>query len=83
LKPYISKIEIELEASKNKKIKGTTSQKAKERKEKELNYKLSQIKKLKERVEELEGKIEFNEINTFELIKKLLLSFVEKPDDEA
>lgn len=41
IKPYITKLEGELEASKNKKIKGTTSQKHKERKEKELNYKLT------------------------------------------
>jgi hypothetical protein len=40
-KPFIIKLEGELDLQKNKKIKGTTSKKAKEKKEMELTYKLT------------------------------------------
>ena len=54
-KPFISKIESELDMQRNKKIKGTTSKKQKEKKEMELNYKLTQAKKSLEKIEELKA----------------------------
>lgn len=72
-----------LDAWRNKKIKGTTSKKQKEKKEMELNYKLTQSKKQLERIEELKGLIEILEGGTIKDLKIHLNNYIEQPDEDA
>ena len=61
LTPYQAKLEGELELNKNKKHKGATSLKAKEKKEKELNFKLTQVKKFRDKIEDLGSRMDYIE----------------------
>lgn len=82
LKLLICKVEEELEGSKNKKVKGATSKKQKE-KVGAINNKLTSTKRVKERIDDITNQIEFIEGGTIGKLRDLLKSYYEKPDDEA
>jgi hypothetical protein len=81
--PFMQKLEAELDAQRSKKIKGTTSKKQKEKKEMELNYKLTQAKKLMEKIEELKTSMEFIEGGTIKDLKEYLRCYLEAPDNDT
>lgn len=70
MKGMITKLESDLENAKSKKIKGT----AKKQKEKVgmINYKLTQSKKIKEKIEEITNNLEFVEKGSMENLKNSL-----------
>lgn len=76
------KLEQEMEITKGKKHKGATSFKQKEKKEKELNFKLTQAKKFREKIADLGVKIEYIETEQFEVLKPLIVKYVEKPEED-
>lgn len=77
----ITKLETDLDNAKSKKIKGT----AKKQKEKVgmINYKLTQSKKIKDKMEELQNSLEFVEGGSLSHLKTCLLAYVGSPDEEA
>jgi predicted transcriptional regulator len=82
MKILINRAEEELEGSKNKKVKGATSKKQKE-KTGNLAGKLSQTRKIKEKIDELLLQMDFVEGGAITVLKELLTQFYDKPEDES
>jgi hypothetical protein len=74
-------LETELETSKNKKVKGTS----KKQKEKigGVTYKLTQNKKIKDKLEEIANSIDSLEKNAIKNLKIALSAYVAGPDEES
>lgn len=82
-RPFVQKLESELDTQRNKKIKGTTSKKQKEKKEMELNHKLTQAKKSLEKIEELKVQMEFLDGGVIRELKEYLKSYIDAPDNDS
>ena len=78
--PYIQHLQTEHENTKNKKVKGP--QKRQNQKVGVALFKLNTARKIKEKVDELVGHLDFLESSHLKDIKSCLLSYMDKPEEE-
>lgn len=81
MKGQALKIEADLDNLRNKKMKGTS----KKQKEKQgmVNYKLTQVKKQKEKIEEVSSSLELIDGSLIKNLKHLLTQYMGNPDEEG
>ena len=74
------KLEEELDSAKSKKVKGTS----KKQKEKvgSINYKLTQVKKIKDKLDELALQMDYIDGGTIKQLRGLMKQYQESPDEE-